>query len=322
MQHIYNTTTSVIGRRFVYWRKLFSFIRDQNKWGGSQSAVHLRYWRRLIFVVGAIINHKLMEQLLVFFGSNFLRLSIVTAHPSILEQTTRQWLYNQSIMQERVTLVMSHFLFLQTHLSEVAMQQLYLSDGIVLWNQQYQEDTLLLKLHYNRNCRKEGLMAIALNLGIKRIYSASIWVVPNTDGKMALWIGCLQGSKGESKTIHDLTKHFFGYRPKNFMFHAVRTVARLLQLDIIYAVSNYGSYVNHRFRSNRRLKTSLDVFWEELGGQISNDPRFFTLAGFEFRKSLQEVATHKRNLYRKRFAALDAICAEITKALGPHLLKL
>lgn len=312
-------TDSSIEKQLDYWRKVYSFIKVRNAWGSHAS--HLNYWRRLIFVVSALSNYKLMSSLLDFFAMNSLRHSIVTAHPSILEQTTRQWLYHRATLQERTSLSKEHFLFLQSRFSHKALQQIYLREGIILWNQQYKEDTpLSLKLHYDRFYRKEGLIAVTFSLGENRIYSVSFWVATNTNGELALWIGALQGSQGQSQAIRNLTKHFYGYRPKNLMIYVIRAISRQLQLGKIYAVSNYGSYVNHRLHANRRLKTSLDEFWTETGGTLCSDPRFFELPCMEHRKNLQEVESHKRNLYRKRFALLDKIDAEITKSLEPYVL--
>jgi uncharacterized protein VirK/YbjX len=319
MDHIsaacFNTKKSV-----NYWGKVLSIIKDTEGWGGSLSKIHLVYWRRFIFIVWAIFRRNEMEALLNFFAKDQVRLSIASSKPSILEQTTREWLYFKSTARERIALTKDHFLFSQTRLSKAALQMIYIADGITLWSEQYKENTLSLKLHYDRFYRKEGLMAVSLNLGANRLYSVSFWFAKDSNNKMRLWVGSLQGSRGQSQLIHDLTKHFFGYRPKNLMVTAIRAIADLLQVERIYAVSNYGSYVNHRMRMNRRLKTSLDDFWQEVGGYSSSDARFFELPIFEARKTIQEVASQKRNLYRKRYAALDAIISEITERLKPYLL--
>jgi len=304
----------------TYWRMLFSFIRKKSGWGSSLSAPQLTYWRRFIFSACALGNYKLMANLLDFFGVDPFRLSIAIANPAILEQATRHWLYYHSTMQERVSISKEHFLFLQSCLSPAALRCIYLDDGILLWSQQYQDDTLSLKLNFDRFYRKEGLLAVTLNLGDKRIYQASFWVAQNRSGEMGLWIGALQGSSGELQTIRDLTKYFFGYRTKNLIIHVIRTITIQLQLKRIYAVSIYGFQASHNVHSKRRLKTSLDEFWKEEGGNTCKDLRFFELPLIELRKSQQEIASHKRNLYRKRFAAIDAVDMSVTQALEPYLI--
>ena len=75
----------------------------------------------------------------------------------------------------------------------------------------------------------------------------------------------------------------------------------------IYAVTNYGYYANNHVRSDRKLKTNFEDFWLEAGGQMTGDKRFCELPLVEPRKSMDEVKTHKRNLYRKRFEFLDEV---------------
>lgn len=307
-------------KEFSYWQKLLFYIQNKDIWGGNSPA-RLIIWRRLIFAVHGIFKYKFMTRLLDYFGVNPLIFSITLKHPCIIEQTTRQWLYHKSTMEERFKILKQHFSLLQFHLSEAALRNIYFGEGIVLWSQPYQEEVLFLKLHYDRIYRKEGLMAISFNLGEKRFYSVSFWIAPDRKDKPALWIGCIQGAQGEAQTIRGLTKAFFGYRPKNLMVFVIRVLARFLEIEQLYAASNYGAYVNHRFYADRRLKTSFDEFWGEVGGQISDDARFFELPCYEMRKSLQQVVTNKRNLYRKRFAVLDAIDMAITKELEQNAAK-
>lgn len=133
---------------------------------------------------------------------------------------------------------------------------------------------------------------------------------------MSLWIGALQGSPGQTDTIRYLTKRFWGYRPKNLMMYALRTLSRELNLDHIYAVSNHGFYANNHLRLDRKLKTSLDEFWRETQGCRTSDERFYELPIGEPRKRIDEVPSHKRNLYKKRFILLRGIYETISQELG------
>lgn len=291
------------------------------KWESTDSAWHLSYWRKILFITCCLANYQEMTKYLDFFTKDKQRLAIITNQTSLYEQTTRQWLYYKSTTDERGAAAIAHFSFLQGKLTTEALFHIYIEKGITLWSQPFNEDILTLKLNYERFYRKEGLLAVSLNLGDSRLYSVSFWVAPDSKSMLALWIGTLQGAKGQATLIHALTKHFFGYRPKNLMIHVIRLLACRLQLNTIYAVSNYGSYVNTRFAINRKLKTSLDEFWTELGGKISEDPRFFLITPEETRKSFEELPSHKRNLYRKRFVLLDKIDEAANNAMNGILRK-
>jgi uncharacterized protein VirK/YbjX len=179
------------------------------------------------------------------------------------EQATRQWFYHKSSFSERSTIIKNHYLFVNDCFTEDALRQIYLRDGIMLWSQEYQHETLSLNLHFSQGSHeKEGLMAILLKSGEKRIYQIIFWLAPDENKEMALWIGALQGSPNGLAISRDLTKLFHGYRTKNFIFHALCTVANQLMLKKVYAVSNYGFYTNNHLCFDRKLKTSLHEFWK------------------------------------------------------------
>ena len=72
---------------------------------------------------------------------------------------------------------------------------------------------------------------------------------------------------------------------------------------------------NNHVRRDRKLKTSFSDFWAEAGGTPTNDARFYELPLTETRKTAEEILTHKRALYRRRFALLDDLDAAIEKTL-------
>jgi len=279
------------------------------------------YWRKMVFIIRTLIHQEQMAKLIKFFESNHLRRDIAKSQPCIFEQATRQWFYHQSNFLERTAIIKEHYLFVNASFTEEALKQIYIGDGIILWDQEYQNETLSLSLQFNRGSHeKEGLMALLLKVGEKTVYQMIFWLAPNKKNEMALWIGALQGARGGLDVFRGLTKFFHGYRTKNFIFHALCTVASQLVLGKIYAVSNSGFYANNHIRLDRKLKTSLDDFWQETGGKVCTDTRFFELPTFELRKDLHQVESHKRNLYRKRFAMLDTIDDTIITSLEKCLL--
>ncbi len=68
-------------------------------------------------------------------------------------------------------------------------------------------------------------------------------------------------------------------------------------------------------RRDRKLKTDFGAFWEESGGKLCDDKRFYELPLTEYRKTMEEIPTRKRANYRKRFALLDEIDASIASNL-------
>ena len=93
-----------------------------------------------------------------------------------------------------------------------------------------------------------------------------------------------------------------------------QAVARALALKHIYAVSNEGYYANNHVRRDRKLKTDFGAFWAEAGGHVTKDARFYELPLTESRKTMEEVPTRKRAVYRRRFAFQDDVDAQIAAA--------
>ena len=85
----------------------------------------------------------------------------------------------------------------------------------------------------------------------------------------------MQGTPNGSEVIKGLTKAFYGYRTKNLIFYGIRNVAAALGCESIYAVSNEGYYAMNHIRVDRKLKTSLDAFWQECEGTQLDDKRFY-----------------------------------------------
>lgn len=278
------------------------------------------YWRRGVFFLRSLLHRKKMQSLLHFFRSTPLLCELTRANPIIFEQATRHWFYYNSTFSERADLLTSHYRFMVSHFREDIVRQMYLNNGVFLWEQAFQDSQLTLHLHFEDCHKKEGTLALELKLNNNRVYQVIFWIAPAKDGSPALWIGALQGSQHGLEINKQLTKRFFGYRPKNFILHSVRTLAHSLDIEKIYAVSNAGFYTNNHVRLDRKLKTSLDSFWEESGGTLCPDRRFYQLPVFEARKTIDAVESHKRNQYRKRFAFLDtfdtSVVASVTALLN------
>ena len=136
-----------------------------------------------------------------------------------------------------------------------------------------------------------------------------------------MYIGALQGPNVEHARdiIKEVTKKSFRYRTKNLAIYMAQAVARMLQMQHIYAVTNEGYYAQNHVRRDRKLKTDFGEFWAECGGQPTLDERFYELPMVEPRKAIEDVKSQKRNLYRKRYAFLDDVDAQIAASIQPSL---
>lgn len=275
--------------------------------------------RRAVFVLRSLGNHGVMKKLNDFVDQDTVWREVVAHHPWLYEQITRQLFYRGSTIHERRVLIMDHCRIFGTYFSDETLRKIYIKEGLQLWSGEFQNSQVSLQLCFHPRNQKEGLASIGLKLGDRNLYQIIFWVAQDPAGIRSLWIGTLQGSSGRMQTYRDLTKHCYGYRPKNLVLFALRKIAHQIGSEQIYAISNYGHYANNHLRMDRKLQGSMNEFWQETGGQISSDPRFFMLPVVEPRKTIEQTKPHKHTLYRKRFAMLDEIDQVITAVLKANL---
>jgi len=273
--------------------------------------------RMVVFVARAMLHRKGMRELMDWFQRDPVRRQLIEESPFPMEQATRSFFYKGSTFEERVSLIKAHVAFLQKTLRPKPFMILASVYGThcEVWRSEYQGQLWHAILKNETGQRKEGMLSLEMNLGEEHLYQMMFWIAPDEEGKVSLWIGAMQGPNMEEakEIIKKITKACFGYRTKNLILYMLQAVARAWNIQRIYAVTNYGYYANNHVRSNRKLKTNFGDFWEEAGGHPAKDPRFYCLPMVEPRKSMEEVKTHKRNLYRKRFAFLDSVDQEIAE---------
>ena len=267
--------------------------------------------RFFVFVIRSIKHYKAMQELIGFFDATLFRKKLISAVPFFIEQVTRQFFYKNSTFNERKLLIYENIKFLTETFSEQSLQHIYMDgQGVELWQEIYQEKKLSLQLKFEGGQKKEGTLSIILKWDDMYLYQMIFWLAKDeVSGQYALYIGAMQGPNVDhaNDIIKGLTKRFFGYRTKNLILYATRAFARVIDVSKIYAVTNEGYYAKNHVRIDRKLKTSFSDFWAEAGGIPCEDQRFYELPLTEYRKTIEEVKSHKRAQYRNRFAILDEI---------------
>lgn len=102
--------------------------------------------------------------------------------------------------------------------------------------------------------------------------------------------------------------------------YLLRLIAKECGVETIYAVSDEGFYANtHLIRIHRAKVAELDPLWEESGGIVCSDKRFFKIPLEEYRKPIEEIKSQKRSQYRKRYELLDQYMVQVHENLKPYL---
>ena len=278
--------------------------------------------RCVVFCARAMANRSRMRQIDAFFHQDAVLQQVADVCPFVYEQPTRAFFYNKSTFEERAALVEAHIGFLRDVLDEHVLLALYRHEQMLLWRgESCMEKEFAAFLMFSPGQRKEGLLSVMLRLGESALYQIVFWLNKAPNGEMAMWIGAMQGPNMENakEVVKQVTKACHAYRTKNLILYMAQAVARALQLKHIYAVSNEGYYANNHIRRDRKLKTDFGTFWEEAGGHVLADARFYELPLVETRKTMEEVPTRKRAVYRRRFAFLDDVDAQIAESMGKML---
>ena len=312
---------------------MFQYI--QNQWAKGRKIYGKRSWREtrrvVLHTARSLGRRQHMKRLENYFANYKPDPELLHRQIGLYELMTRIFFYKDSTATERLDGIINHFNYIQNIFTDEAIQSMYSIDkdnllddvsrikrGIVVWKSK--ELDMKAQLYYDAGQRKEGLLTLLLTLENQGVYHANFRFGKGFNGEPAMWIGTVQGYKDGLDNAKTVTKKMFGYRPKNFIMFLLRHIAVICKVESIYAVSDEGFYANtHLVRGHRAKVAELNPLWEESGGVVCSDKRFFKIPLEEYRKPIEEIKSQKRSQYRKRYDLLDQYQEEVQENLKPYL---
>lgn len=276
--------------------------------------------RALVFMVRGLLHRRQLRELYDFFQETEARRALYQRNPFPLEQATRAFFYAGSTVRTRVALIRAHYSYMERRLRAADFVRLGYDGVHEIWRSPETDMVWNAYLKFAPGQRKEGLLSVMMDVDGEHLYQIMFWI-EQRDGMPTLVIGAMQGpnTKNAQDFVREMTKRAHRFRTKNLILYMVQAVARALGVQRIHAVSNVGYYANNHLRRNRKLKTDFGVFWEEAGGTQTADERFYEIPLTLPRKTMEEVPTRKRAVYRRRFAFLDEVDSEIARRMGEVL---
>ena len=289
----------------------------QNQWAKGRKIYGKRSWREtrrvVLHTVRSMVRRQQMNRLENYFANYKSDPELLHRQIGLYELMTRIFFYKDSTATERLDGIINHFDYIQNIFTDEAIQSMYSID----------KDNLLddvSRIKRGAGQRKEGLLTLLLTLENQGVYHANFRFGKGFNGEPAMWIGTVQGYKDGLDNAKTVTKKMFGYRPKNFIMFLLRHIAVICKVESIYAVSDEGFYANtHLVRGHRAKVAELNPLWEESGGVVCSDKRFFKIPLEEYRKPIEEIKSQKRSQYRKRYDLLDQYQEEVQENLKPYL---
>ena len=268
--------------------------------------------RALVFMVRGLLHRRQLRELYEFFQETEVRRALYARNPFPLEQATRAFFYAGSTVRTRVKLIQEHYAYLEQKLKSTDFVRLGYDGVHEIWHSSDTDLRWNAYLKFASGQRKEGLLSVMMDVDGEHLYQIIFWI-EQRGGQPTLVIGAMQGPNTENAQdfVREMTKRAHRFRTKNLILYITQAVARALGIKRMLAVSNAGYYANNHVRLDRKLKTDFGAFWEEVGGWETDDHRFYELPLVYPRKTMEEVPTRKRAVYRRRFAFLDTADEEV-----------
>jgi uncharacterized protein VirK/YbjX len=167
--------------------------------------------------------------------------------------------------------------------------------------------------------RREGELVLNIFQNDLRVVS-SAFIFALVEGEPCIMIGAIQGihsgvPSDESLSIFkDLTKDFEGVRPRTLVLEVFSFVAEAYQVKKILAIADENRHHRHPYFGNRdepKLATNYNEIWCEHGGVPSSLHGFYELPLSFNRKTMEEIPSKKRSMYRRRFDMLDNLKRDV-----------
>jgi len=233
--------------------------------------------------------------------------------PDLKEFTYLPYVNNRWTCQDRLKAIETHYHLVQHHCPFLNIDNHQYVD---LFNIPFESSMIRVTVDKPLWMRKEGEISVSLFLGTDRIYTIMFLLTGEPNNVSAI-IGSLQGDGRERlETYKAFTKHFHGWRPRDFLIIMFKLLAGYIGCKAIYAVSDEAHRSNLWYsKSNKGVKYN-DI-WVEFHGEIQDDG-FFKLPVAIKKRDISEISSNKRAMYRRRYELLDALQVELKVTLDQY----
>jgi uncharacterized protein VirK/YbjX len=163
---------------------------------------------------------------------------------------------------------------------------------------------------------REGELTLSLFLDTTRLYSVC-FTFDRRDGEVVAYVGGIQGRNIEAakEQYADLTKQLHGARPRDFLLVAAGLVCAQVGVKHILGVCDANRHHRHPYFQGHldgdRVSSVYDDIWSDRGGQVTADGFMTMHVPFENR-SLEEVSSKKRAMYRRRYELFEQVSQAIS----------
>ncbi|POY44425.1 DUF535 domain-containing protein [Avibacterium gallinarum] len=249
--------------------------------------------------------YKECNQFVHFLNQNPQWLPIFKKVPYRCNAVLRKYCDTRFSKKARIQAILNNFELAEKFLGTSIVDKLAKQNHILLSEL---PDGLRLYLNINSIDPFEGFLSINIkNQDNESVYDSSFtFLSPNQ-----LLIASIQGPNEENsqQLVKSATKSLHGIRPMFMIVNVFKLLSQLWDCELIaIAHKNQSKY---RWNDFNRLLFNYDEFWQENNGKL-NTQGYWALPLEIERKSLEEIQSKKRSMYRKRYEMLDKLETDLS----------
>ncbi len=283
---------------------------------------HKRLLKRARFLVRALRHYRLHDAWLQLLEAPGLG-PMMARQPLLYAKIQHEYVLSGIGAARRLAFASGHFDAFLHRVPRILTAAIYVGSGLRIASVESGDAHYELRLLHLPHCWQEGEVSIGL-FAESTLIGAATFILGDVrefspcaphDG-LALTIGGIQGLQDDDGqgAFRRATKAMHGLRPFSLLVHAARAVARGVGAARLFAVADAHHALRYK-RSKGRIRLSYDAIWLDHGASAAGDG-VFDLGLSPQRKDLAEIPSHKRAQYRRRYALMEAIDAEIGAVLA------
>lgn len=236
-------------------------------------------------------------------------------HPRLLRKLHLTYPCRGLGAAQRLDWLLGHSRATLTLLGPRLAEQVWLSDHAVSCRvnlpQGHGQLPVLLRMAHRKHMREGDLTLELLDPFGTKLYALTFSFQPTPPGPELL-IGAMQGQMPLALTKH-ITKLSLGLRPPNLLLIVLQALACHLGVVRLRACGR-SRHIHHGSDRAERVQFDYDGFWASVGG-VADGQGFFELPVQPARRSHDETPSHKRSQYRRRYAWMDELHADVGRWL-------
>lgn len=262
--------------------------------------------KRLRYRLRSLLHQKWIVQFEQFVNQYPELVDLLNARVNFSYPLVYRFLDKRFSVQQRFELMKDNLLFLPQKLAKLHRTFLWQSPinfGEVI-------EGFELRLNVNEHQAMEGFWALELR---EKTHDRLIYLLTFAKLNDALLIAVIQGPNFEDAKdiVKSLTKKCHGLRPAYLMVEAMKLLTRTLGVEKLLGIPQRHQNKSRLVRSKRYV-VDYDVIFSESGGVLKD---YWELALDVETKSLEQIESKKRSMYRKRYAMLEDLLAKMQTEL-------